>query len=446
MSILGIPEKGKSSMPATKKHVVWPYSIQQHVAKRAGKHYDLRLGPQGLSWAIRNWPKPGEKTLAKQTDDHALSYYGFSGKIPAGYGAGTVKALEHGETEILKSTPDKITFITRDRYLPKRYTLVRTALKDSKSSASNDWLLINHTPTTKRKEIPQSKPKYKSIKPADLSEISDKSSILMSPKYDGAANIVVLKNNKHPEIFSYRAGKSGLIDHTFKLNYDRLKANTGSPQPTVVWAETMAYKGKKPLHVSKLSGLLNAGLTNTRYSKTPFKNIIYNIDIYKGKDVSTKPYGEKLELLKTLVKQNKFLSLPEISKTPEEKKKLIKTILKHKHPQTSEGVVLYDLKRPLPLKSKFDKEFIVYIKGFKSGKGKFTKSTGGLEYSHTLNGPVVGVIGGGFTEELRQELFNNPNKYKNKPILVKAQERLSSGALRAPIFLDFVDHQWPSHQ
>lgn len=436
--ILGIPEKGKSSVPATKKHVVWPYSIQEHVAKRAGKHYDLRLGPQGLSWAIRNWPKPGEKSLAKQIDDHALSYYGFSGKIDKGYGAGTVKALEHGETEVLKSTPDKITFITRDRYLPKRYTLVRTALKD--------WLLINHTPTTKRSEIPQAKPKYKSIKPADLSTFTDKSSIVMSPKYDGAANVIVLKNRKHPEIFSHRQGKKGLIDHTFKLNYDKLVSNTGSPRPTVVWAETMGYKDKKPLHVSKLSGLLNAGLTNTRYDKTPFKNIVYNIDTYKGKDVSTKPYSEKLELLKVLAKHNKFLTLPELATTPTQKSSLIKNVLKHKHPQTSEGVVLYDLHKPLPLKSKFDKEFVVYVKGFKSGKGKFIKSTGGIEYSHTPNGPIVGIIGGGFTEELRQQLYDKPEKFKNKAILVKAQERLSSGALRAPIFLDFVENQWSPAQ
>ena len=435
MSILGIPEKGKSSVPATKKHVVWPYSIQQHNAKRAGKHYDLRLGPQGLSWAIRNWPKPGEKTLAKQTDDHSLSYYGFSGKIPAGYGAGTVKALEHGETEILKSTPDKITFITRDRYLPKRYTLVRTALKD--------WLLINHTPTTKRREIPQSKPKYKLIAPKDLSRFSDKNSIVMSPKYDGAANVVVLKNNKHPEIFSYRAGKSGLIDHTFKLNYDKLKAKTGSPQPTVVWAETMGYKGKKPLHVSNLSGLLNAGLTNTRYSDTKFKNIAYNISKYKGKDVSTKPYSEKLEILKKIVKDNRFLELPELAKEPSTKKKLIKDILKQKHPQTSEGVILYDLEKSLPLKSKFDKEFIVYIKGLQPGKGKFKSALGGLNFSHTLNGPIVGTIGGGFTEEQRTFFYNNPEAILNKAVLVKAQERLKSGALRAPIFIDFLDAQWP---
>lgn len=444
MSILGIPEKGKSSIPITKKHMIWPYSIQQHNAKRAGKHYDLRLGPQGLSWAIRNWPKPGEKTLAKQTDDHALSYYGFSGKIPTGYGAGTVKALEHGETEVLKSTPDKITFITRDRYLPKRYTLVRTALKDSRPSnrVPSDWLLINHTPTSKRKEIPQIKPKYNSIDLKNLSKFTENPDIIMSPKYDGAANVIVLKNQKHPEIFSYRQGKSGLIDHTFKLNYDKLKSNTGSPRPTVVWAETMAYTKDKPLHVSKLSGLLNAGLTNTRYSKTPFKNIVYNISTYKGKDVSNKPYSDKLELLKEISRKNKFLTMPELNSTPINKKKLIQTVLKHKHPHTSEGVVLYDLKRPLPLKSKFDKEFVVYIKGFKKGKGKFSTSTGGLEYSHTLNGPIVGVIGGGFTEELRQQLYDNPKKFNNKAILVKAQEKLKSGALRAPIFLDFQQNQW----
>ncbi len=432
--IKGIPKRGKSSIPKTIKHKIWPYSIQEHKAKRAGKHYDLRLGPQGLSWAIRNWPKPGQKSLAKQTDDHSLDYYNFSGKIPTGYGAGTVKALEHGKTEVLKSTPNKISFITRDRYLPKRYSLIKTKEKD--------WLLVNHTPTDKRKEIPQAKPKYTSIARKNLSGFMDKKHIIASPKYDGAANVVVLRNERHPEIFSYRKGKKGLIDHTFKLNYDKLTANTGSIQPTVIWAETMAYKNKKPIHVSKLSGLLNAGLTNTRYSKTKFKNIAYNITKYKGKDVSQKPYSEKLELLKNITKQNKFLSLPELSKTTASKNRLVQNILKKKHPQTTEGVILYDLNKPLPIKSKFDTEHIVYIRNIKSGKGKFSKSLGRVGYSHTRNGRIAGYLGGGFTEELRQQIFNSPKKYIGKKILVKAQEKLPSGALRAPILIGFASDTW----
>jgi hypothetical protein len=434
--ILGIPKRYKYSNPKKSGPSVWPFSIQEHNADRAGKHYDLRLGKKGLSWAIRNWPEPGQKSLAKQTDDHSLDYYNFEGEIKSGYGKGHVKLLDSGETDILKSSPDKISFLMRDRYLPKRYSLLRTN--------ERDWLLINHTPEVeKRKEIPKTKDKYKKLKSLDKA-LRDPN-IIFSPKYDGAANIIVLRNNKHPEVFSHRRGKTGLIDHSYKLNFDKYLSKTRSSKPTVLWAETLAMdKTGKPKHVSETAGALNAALKRTRFGDDKFKNIAYNISMFKGKDVSKLPFEKKISLLKEVVKDNKFLDLPEMQFTEKDKSNLLKSIKSNKHGMTSEGIIAFNLKNPIPEKSKFDKEYNVYIRSIKPGKGKFSKSGGGIEFSWTKDGPIIGTIGGGFTEYQRQDLYNNPSTYIGKRAIVKAHEQFKSTRLRMPIFVNWYDHTWPT--
>jgi hypothetical protein len=423
------------SIPKTTKGEIWPFSIQKHQADRAGLHYDLRLGTQGLSWAIRNWPKPGERTLAKQTVDHHPSYYSFEGPIERGYGKGHVKLIDHGETEVIKSEPNKISFIQRDRYLPKRYSLIRTAEKN--------WLLVNHTPSNRtRPEIPKLKTKYKQI--SNLKDVINDNNYALSPKYDGAANVVVLRKNKHPEIFSYRQGANGLIDHSFKLNFDKYLAKTKSNKPTVLWAETLAMHNGTPKPVSETAGALNSSLEKTRYDATRFKNYVYNIDKYNGKDVSREPYEKKINLIKTIVKDNPYLNVPELKFGVKEKANLYKAIKQKKHPETKEGLIAFNLSEPMPKKIKFDKEYNVYVTGIKTGKGKFAKSLGGLEFAHSKNGTPVGVIGGGFTEEQRALIYNNPSAFIGRQAIVKAHEKYTSNALRMPIFVQWTDTQWPS--
>ena len=98
----------------------------------------------------------------------------------------------------------------------------------------------------------------------------------------------------------------------------------------------------------------------------------------------------------------------------------------------------------MPKKIKFDKEYNVYITGIKTGKGKFAKSLGGLEFAHSKNGTPVGVIGGGFTEEQRALIYNNPSAFIGRQAIVKAHEKYTSNALRMPIFVQWADTQWPS--
>jgi DNA primase len=120
----------------------WTLSIQEHKARKAGPHWDLRLvdphTSYAHSWALpkSRMPLPGDKpVLAVQTPTHTARYaLGFgartSREIPKGYGAGTVKILKKNPVEV-ESTGDKVRFSSGEN----DYTLFRT--KD------NMWMLKN---------------------------------------------------------------------------------------------------------------------------------------------------------------------------------------------------------------------------------------------------------------------------------------------------------------
>lgn len=74
------------------------FVIQEHTAKKAGHHYDLRLENGGVyeSWAVRHWPSGTEQRLAIKVDDHPLQYGTFEGEIKEGYGKGTVEIFDEG--------------------------------------------------------------------------------------------------------------------------------------------------------------------------------------------------------------------------------------------------------------------------------------------------------------------------------------------------------------
>ena len=213
--VIGIPDRSIKTRPRELEHPeIWNFNVQKHDAKRAGTHFDLRLvDPQtGIahSWATRNLPKAsGERVLAVQQPNHTAAYSSWSGNIPEGYGAGNVSLFSSDKVEVTKSAPDHISFnVYKSTGDTEHYTLIHTG--------GDDWLFVNNTPTkVTRPEIDISKPKFKSISPADI-DVEDKSQIL-SAKIDGAMNAFLLRKNRPIEVYSYRPSKKGpskLIEHT----------------------------------------------------------------------------------------------------------------------------------------------------------------------------------------------------------------------------------------
>ncbi len=142
---LGIPDrKVKADIPIM-ENKQWEYGVHEHQARRAGKHYDLRLGDpktkKAHSWVIRYWPKPGEKRLAIRQPDHTMKYMDFEGNIPEGYGAGDVKLRARGKATIQSSSQDKINFTNKGT----KYTLIKT--KD------DSWLILNRDKNLDKKKL-----------------------------------------------------------------------------------------------------------------------------------------------------------------------------------------------------------------------------------------------------------------------------------------------------
>ena len=142
----GIPSAKKTHPLPELKGGDWTMSVQEHKARRAGKHWDLRLVDHSTgfahSWAIPKSRLPEGKErplLAMRTPTHTSEYsltFGKDGprQIEKGYGAGTVSIVKQGPVKILSSSPSKIKFETKENK-PERFILFHTS--------NNSWMMRN---------------------------------------------------------------------------------------------------------------------------------------------------------------------------------------------------------------------------------------------------------------------------------------------------------------
>ena len=437
----GIPIKDrKLKVPKVNKSQKWDMAIQRHSTKRAPEHYDLRLIKPGTnvahSWAVRNLPRnPGDKTLAVLQPTHTAAYATWEGEIESGYGAGKVTLFQHDKIEVTKSDDRHITFnVYKSNGQTERYALIHTG--------GDNWLFYNYTPTRKsRPEIPASKKSYKSIDISKL-DLTDGDKVI-SPKIDGAANVFVLRKNKPVEVYSYRPSKkeTELIDHTYRLpTYRKIVPDEYGTRPTVLMGEVFARdRSGKVLPSTETASRLLSNVWRSRelQKKAPLDNIIYDVLQYKGKDVSSEPYEEKLKLISKITKDIPELKAVPIYRTAEEKRRLIESIERGRNPLTREGVILLDLKSSDPQKAKFREDHDVYIRDIFPGEGKYRgKAAGGFTYSYIPGGKIIGRVGGGFSDELRKQMWKDPEKFRGSLARVYAQGKYPSGKLRVPQFKD----------
>lgn len=431
---IGIPDRSVfKSIPQT-SNGVWTASIQQHFAKKAGPHYDIRLNPPGstdaLSWAAKELPLPGQKTTAVEQPTHEASYMTWSGKIEDGYGAGDVKNIFFDKIEVLESSPNKILFNIYTGQNVDRYALIRY---DNKN-----WLFYNYSKTSDS-NIPDYKPHYKSLNIKELR--TDYNNELWAPKIDGAHNTIVLKPNKRLDVFSYRISKksNGPIDHTYRTDLYKIRApkELGT---TVVRAE-LFIPGQDS---STIGGVLNANVWKSREKQKEvgtLKPVIFDVVKFKGKYVEDKPYEEKIKMLQEISSKIPQLQLPPLAATQQEKLKLKDEILSGKNPITREGIIIYKTNEPVPYKAKLEEDYDVLITDvFPAAPGsKYEgKAIGGF-IGIPENRPKTKIkIGSGLSDELRKDAYQNPNKYIGLWAKVTGQTQYDkTGKIRMPIFKEF---------
>jgi hypothetical protein len=428
-------KKVKSTIP-TLSDVRIPYSIQEHKADKAGLHYDMRLAMQGnaYSWATRKGlPEEGQRVLWIRQPDHTVEYMDFSGVIEDGYGKGRVKTVKSGKLHILESSNSKIKFNIYDGSGVSMYALINTG--------ADNWLCLNYSANRdNRPDVPIKKSKTLNGKFEEV-DLENEDQFL-TPKIDGSASYFRLDKKRGVEVFSYRDGKRGLINRTYRYPDLYKKKVPSELHGLGLWGESFVSDSEgKALSPYETSGFLNMNVDKAnelmKSRGLKFDNILYNVD---------KPgitYQEKIPVLKLVNSLIPELKLPVMAQTLKDKKNLVESIKLKKHPQTIEGWVLWDSKKedPIKLKLKEDSEF--YIQDFLPGNGKYFNTLGKLVVTEDKEGLGKKInVGTGFDNITRNEIWNNKSAYKGKRVTVEYQSKLPSGSLRMPSFKKVRENEY----
>lgn len=397
-----------------KEGQILDYVEQEHHAKRAGKHTDVRIGNRRgmLSWATKKpLPEPGGKIQLHPQPVHPQSYNDFEGEIRSGYGAGTVRKIHKGSALVTRADSGQTNYTVASKRGSNRFSLLNTKL---------GHLLVREKPP----EAPVAeKPKFKNVRHEQarsvLKSLPPGSSV--QPKIDGAL-VYVTSQGGRPEVFSHRkSAKTGdHIVHTERFFRGRPRS---SSHPTVL-AELYGERKGKAIEPQELGGVLNAHIAESlkRQNERGIKLKAAAFDLADQKD----PYQSRLAKVREIVKQySGKLIVPE-DVPPEQGHELFRKIRSGKHPLTKEGVII---RRPddRPIKIKNMTEANVKIAGVFPGKGKYSNISGGFTYSDK-SGKLIGKVGTGLSDETRKEL----HKYVGRTARIRHQGKYESGAYRAP--------------
>lgn len=116
------------------------FLIHEHRALKAGLHWDLRLGHDGVlkSFASKKIPDliddRTKKIIVFQQPDHDSEWFDFTGEISDGYGAGKVSVWDKGEFDEIKWTMKLITLNFKGKKIKGNYSFVLYK--------ENEWLMF----------------------------------------------------------------------------------------------------------------------------------------------------------------------------------------------------------------------------------------------------------------------------------------------------------------
>ncbi|MBS7642721.1 3'-phosphoesterase [Candidatus Bathyarchaeota archaeon] len=105
------------------------FVVHEHIARKAGLHYDLRIEVNGIlkDWAFRKPPPEeiGVKRFGVAQPDHDIYWLNFEGEIDNGYGAGVMRIWDQGLYDLVKMTDNSITLELHGSKLRGRYKLIK---------------------------------------------------------------------------------------------------------------------------------------------------------------------------------------------------------------------------------------------------------------------------------------------------------------------------------
>jgi hypothetical protein len=243
----------------------------------------------------------------------------------------------------------------------------------------------------------------------------------------------------HIEAVSYRVGKSGApIVHSQRLfGPGGLKAKIPPELAgTVLRGEAYGTRQGKSIPAQELGGLLNSGVAKSLEAQKQ-KGVQLRTMLFDVAGEQDKPYAERLAKLQKVIAflpKDKF-HLPESATEPAAMKNLWEQVSTGKNPLTNEGVVSWPEQGP-PTKVKVTPESDVWVKGvFPGEKGLAGVGAGGFEYGTSPEGPVVGRVGTGFSEEARKQMLADPDSWVGRMARIRSMGQFPGGAHRAPAFL-----------
>lgn len=453
----GIPDKNRyGDVGKLNPGELVDFVLQHHLAERAGPHYDVRFGtPQtGLySWATRKGlPEPGQRVALFQTPLHSYDYGSFEGEIEEGYGKGKVEMADKGSVLITKATPKSVHFTIAHKKHPERFVLFRPG-----KWGEGNWLLINTTPT---ESIGYPKVRYKKIPSSEIDKYIKqmKEGDTLEAKIDGASSLIKILD-KGIEVASYRTSKETgrPIVHSEKFFPEGWHEKMPKDLVGTVLRGEVYGKRKEDheevLSPHELSGLLGSrlekALQQEREKNIDLKAMIYDI-AQRGQtpvDWNEVPRLERRQMIEDVLKRiptDKF-QLSGAATTPQEAERLWQEIVSGQHPLTTEGAVYWPAYGD-PVKAKLLEDYDVHIRNILPGHGKYEGTgAGGFEYSLEPEGPIVGRVGTGFSDEDRRWMLQTPEDWVGRVARVQAQQQLPSGALRAPSFQAFHE-DYPAMQ
>jgi hypothetical protein len=430
----------------------YDWVVQEHKARRAGTHQDVRFGDKstGLySWATKKpFPKPGDRPIALfQQPLHSHSYADFEGDIEHGYGAGSVTQADKGRVVVQEASPTKIKFAVIHGKNPEEFTLVRMSgrkeegTERTKRTQGGTWLMLNTTPTD---PVAYKKVQYRTIPGTEIDKLMDQDYI-MSHKIDGAAGFARLVKD-HVEVLSYRARKdTGTpIIHTHRLGLSGEKLSIPkSWQGKVIRGEIYGEQGGKAIPAQQLGGLLNSSTAKSldaqKEQRIKMRMAIFDILDDKGAEEGlTQPRDEvraRLQEALQFMPAGTFHE-PEYAYTKKEKQKMWSSVTSGKDPLTREGVVGFPTQGGVPVKVKPRPEVDVWVRKVFPGQGKYRgRGAGGFEYSLSPDGPIVGKVGTGLDDQTRRDMWDRPDDFTGRMARIDHQEQFPSGAYRAPSYI-----------